>query len=130
MRLKSKLEATAETIEKRHGPFTLFGLFLREDSPNKWDLVVSAPWLEEGKLKALREFVGELNQTISEEDLLNLSRIITLNQSDRALEAILHQVPRMWGTVELHGSDLFGLSISHAYIMRAVKNDLIPVHSF
>ena len=130
MRLKSKLEATAETIEKRHGPFTLFGLFLREDSPNKWDLVVSAPWLEEGKLKALREFVGELNQTISQEDLLSLSRIITLNQNDPALDAILHQVPHTWGTVELRDTDLFGLSISHAYIMRTAKDARIPVHSF
>ena len=129
MRLKSKLEATAEIIEKRHGPFTLFGLFLREDSPNKWDLVVSAPWLEEGKLKALGEFVRELNQTISEEELLSLSRIITLNRDDPALGAILHQVPNMWGTVELQDTDLFGLSISHAYIMRAATNALIPVHS-
>ena len=90
MKLKLKLEEAVETIEKTHGPFALFSLLLREDSPNKWDLVVSAPWLEEGKLKALRDFVGELNQTISEEELLNLSRIITLNHTDPALDAILH----------------------------------------
>lgn len=129
MRLKRKLEAAMEIIEAKRGPFTLFGLFLREDSPNKWDLVVSAPWLEEGKLKALEDFVSELNQMISEEELLRLSRVITLNHDDSALDAILRAVTIDNGTVELRDTDLFGLSISHAYIMRAEKATLIPVHS-
>jgi len=123
MKLELKLEKAVGAIEKAHGPFTLFGLFLREDSPNKWDLVVSAPWLEEGKLKALGDFVGELKQTIAEEELLSLSRIITLDDDDPALHAILRAVTTTKFTVELRGVDLFGLAISHAYIMRAAKDD-------
>lgn len=46
--------------------FTLFGLFMRADAPGTWDLVVSAPWLEEGKLKALREFAALLAASIGD----------------------------------------------------------------
>ena len=128
MKLKSKLEAAVKSIEKMHGRFTLFGLFLREDSPDKWDLVVAAPWLEEGKLRALGDFVDELRDTISEEEMLSLSRIVTLNYDDPALDAILSGVTIKRGTVQFQDVNLFGLAISHAYIMRAVKDDRASVH--
>ena len=52
-----KFRRAMQDISATRGEFILFGLFLREEAPDKWDLVISAPWLETDKLKALREFV-------------------------------------------------------------------------
>ena len=55
-----KLRSLMERVEARRGRFTLFGVFLREDSPGLWDLVIAAPWLQSDEPKALREFAKEL----------------------------------------------------------------------
>ncbi len=48
------LDKAMDDIAKRKGEFWLFGLFMRADASGIWDLVVAAPWLESGKLKAVR----------------------------------------------------------------------------
>ena len=83
----AKLEAVARAVEAKHGPFALFGVFMREDSPRLWDLVVSAPWLEEGRLTTLREFVETLASVIGQEAMRSLSRVVTLNRDEPALYA-------------------------------------------
>ena len=117
-----KLRKLMKRIEAQRGPFVLFGLFMREDSPGKWDLVLAAPWLERGRLKALGEFVKELSGTFGEEDVLSLSRIVTLNSDDAALHAILNDIGSVTRPVERQGHSLFGLPVEHAYILRATRS--------
>src|ERR1035438_8521788 len=54
------LRRAMHEIAKRKGDFTLFALFMPADAPlmqagdpGTWDLVVSAPWLERGRLKPM-----------------------------------------------------------------------------
>ncbi len=35
------------------GAFDLFALFLREDAPNKWDLLIAADWIDQDKAGAI-----------------------------------------------------------------------------
>jgi hypothetical protein len=120
------LEETAKTVEASRGPFTLFGLFMREDSLGTWDLVVSAPWLEEGKLKALGELVGILASKIGQEGVLAFSRIVTLDRDEPVLEAILSEVASRPLPVSREGHNLFGLPIEEADILRAHRRELPP----
>jgi hypothetical protein len=106
-------------IEAERGPFVLFGVFMREDSSGRWDLVVSAPWLEEGKLKALGEFVQTLAKGIGEEEVLSFSRIVTLNRDDFALHAVLDGVAGARLPLHKEGPGLFGLPLEHAHVLRA-----------
>jgi hypothetical protein len=115
----SKLEEVADAVEAKRGPFALFGLFLREDSFGQWDLVVSAPWLEEGKLKALGEFVEILARVIGQEAMLSFSRVVTLNRDEPALRAILDEVGEASLPLSKQGHNLFGLPIEDAYVLRA-----------
>ena len=108
-------------IAVKRGEFTLFGLFMRSDAPGTWDLVVSAPWLEEGKLKALGEFTQILAESIGEQSLRQLSRIVTLNQRDPALTAVVSAFSVDDGEVRVQHSNLFGLEIEDAIIMRAKR---------
>lgn len=116
-----KLRQVMEELSAEKGEFALFGLFLREEAQDKWDLVISAPWLEEGKLKALGEFVQKAASIVGEQELLALSRIITLNHDDPNLDAILDAVEVEETPLELWNTSFFGLEIKHAYILRAKR---------
>ncbi|MGH9800996.1 MAG: hypothetical protein ACRD82_11580, partial [Blastocatellia bacterium] len=109
------LRQVMNEISAEKGEFALFGLFLREESMDKWDLVVSAPWLQEDKLKSLREVVKKMSSIIGEKELLKLSRIVTLNQDDPNLIAILKAVKVEGGVAEMRDTNLFGLVIKQAY---------------
>ena len=117
----NKLRDAMQLVSAEKGDFVLFGLFLREEAPDKWDLVVSAPWLEEGKLLALGEFIKKITPIVGEQELLALSRIITLNHDDPNLEAILRAFSVENGSLELKDSTLFGMGIKRAYIIRAKR---------
>lgn len=117
--IQHKLQRLVKVIETERGPFALFGVFMREDSPGRWDLVLSAPWLEHDNLEALRDFAGLLKKAVGVERLLSFSRIVTLDRGDAVLEAILREVGTARPPLERDGHNLFGLPIEHAYILRA-----------
>jgi hypothetical protein len=116
---RGKLDRVFDSLETEHGPFVLAGLFMREDSPGRWDLVVSAPWLQRGKLVALGEFAKHLSDNLGQEEVFSLSRIVTLNRTDPALQRILREVGTITRPVEKVGHNLFGLPLEQAYIFRA-----------
>jgi hypothetical protein len=51
--IAERLRAKEKGMSSEKGPFLLFALMLREEAPDLWDLVVSAPWIESDKAKAL-----------------------------------------------------------------------------
>ncbi len=44
--MAEKFRAAEEKVAEERGEFYLFGLFERQRSPGRWDLVASAPWLK------------------------------------------------------------------------------------
>jgi hypothetical protein len=112
-----KLRKIEEEITTEKGSFLLFALFLRDDAPNVWDLLVSAPWIEEDNMGALRYISKKLNDKLTEDEILNLSKIVIIDQSNPGLEAITKAVNIQHGLVEIKDSDFFGLQIKHAQII-------------
>ncbi len=108
-----KLRKLMDEIALEQGAFTLFGLFLRD---GQWALVVSAPWLERGKLEAFSYLSERVVPRLTEKELLSLSRMESLNEGDPALEAILHTL-RIEGGPILQGENLFGLEIQEALVL-------------
>lgn len=115
-----KLREFMEDAASKQGAFTLFALLLREDAPNVWDLVVSAPWLKDGDLKALKVFTKGLSAAIGEEGLLSLSRIVTLNADEPAVDTIL-ELGGAEEMVELRDFDVVGMTIRRGYILHAER---------
>lgn len=115
------LRKAMHEIAAKKGDFTLFGLVMRSDAPGTWDLVVSAPWLEKGKLKSTSELVGLLTDSIGEQALRYFSRIQTVSGDDPALKAVLATFSVDDGEVRVQRSNLFGLEIDDAIILRAKK---------
>ena len=115
------LRKAMRDIASKKGEFTLFALFMRSDAPGTWDLVVSAPWLEKGQLKATSELVELLADAIGEESLHGFSRIATVAKDHPAVKFMLANLPVDDGELRYRGTDLLPLEIDEAIIFRARK---------
>lgn len=99
------------------GRFELFALFLREDSPNKWDLLIAADWARGDKKASINIVVEELKKELSERELLMLSRLIILDKDDATQKALQEARQVEHGLAEISDSDFLGLAIKHAYLI-------------
>jgi hypothetical protein len=115
-------------IAEEKGDFTLFALFLREDVPDRWDLIVSAPWVGSDRDAALNYFVSEIRSFLGVEDLTMLSRIVIADPNDPAVQALNRAIKVEHGSAEVRDSNFFGLPIKHAYIITS-KLPSAPVAS-
>ena len=124
--LIEKFELVAEDLEKEYGELTLFGLFLREDSFEKWDVIVSAPWLLPDSQESYNMITTEIHKFIKNGNLVKLSRIAILSV-DNPLVKLLQNTWTGKGLFQLPNpqilSDLLAFNIKSAYLLRSTKNN-------
>jgi hypothetical protein len=115
-----KYEDIKNRIQKERGDLDFFGLILREDAPNVWDLVVSAPWAEADKWSALKYLADVLKAELEPTELLQLSRAVILEKGSPVFKALV-SAPRPSGNsiTELHHSSAGDIHFRHAYILAA-----------
>lgn len=118
------LREIERALSRDKGPFTLFALFLRDEALEKWDLVVSAPWIEKDKWSALRLLADRLQESLSASDLLSISRIVPLDPSDPGVEAITRTVRVERSTVEVKDSVFFGQQIRQGHIFASKRQPM------
>jgi hypothetical protein len=119
-----KLRLVEQQIAEEKGSFLLFALFLREDAPDLWDVLVSAPWIESNKGEALRYIAPKLQSVATPEELAKLSRIVIIEKSQPALAAFQSAFHVEHGLADVRNSNFFGLPIEHAYIITSRKEDI------
>jgi hypothetical protein len=112
-----KLKRQEEIMAREKGPFDLFALFLREDAPGKWDLVIAADWVENNKELSFKYVAGIIQRALSKDELLQLSRIVLIDESNPALEAFHKAMQIEHGDAEIQDSNFFGLQIKHAHLI-------------
>jgi hypothetical protein len=115
--LSDKFRVLESRIAEERGDFALFALFLREDAPDRWDLIVSAPWLDSDKRRAVDYFVEQIKSRLGEEVLINLSTIVVADPRDASVQALNHAVEAEHGGIEIRDSNFFGLPVKHAFII-------------
>jgi len=108
------------------GPFVLFAFFLREDAPDLWDLIVSAPWITKDELDSLKYVAGKVQGVLSAEELLKISRIVIIEEDNPALEAINRAINIEHGTAEIFNNNFFGLEIKHGFIITSRRDGSPP----
>ena len=118
-----KLAAVEKRVSEEKGPFSLYALFLREDAPDKWDLIVSAPWFHSSDKKTLDYLTGQIQSSLKPHELIMLSRVVVVEPTDRSVSAIQRAVNIEHGDTEVKDSSFFGLPIKHAYIITSQKVD-------
>ena len=117
-----KLRIIESRLAAEKGGFTLFGLFLREDSPNKWDLVVASPWIKAHDKGALDYIAKHVQETLQTQELIALSHIALISSDNPGLEAVHKALSIEHGTAEIKDSNFFGMQIKHAFIITSRRH--------
>ncbi len=118
-----KLKQQEQRMAQEKGPFDLFALFLREDAPDKWDLLVAAEWIEQDKQEVLKYISTALQEVLIPDELLKLSRIVIIDENNPALDAFQKAVNIEHGITEIRDSNFFGLQIKHVYLVTSRKRN-------
>lgn len=120
-----KLNTSLITLEKERGPVLIFALFLREDPLEKWDILVSAPWLNASDMDAYRIVVSDIRKELNSIDFMKFARLVILDPEDPVVPFLLELEPIKNGEYkELPIDELserFKFTIKKAYILRAHK---------
>jgi hypothetical protein len=119
--LTEKFTELESCIAEEKGPFALFALFMREASPDHWDLIVSAPWAGGDKPSVVDYFVSQIKSRLGAQVLTSLSRIVVIDSQDAAVQALNRAIQVEHGRVEVRDSDFFGQTVKHAYIIASQR---------
>lgn len=123
--LTDKLSLLEREVAASQGEFTLFALFQREES-DYWDVVVAAPWLESDKGEAYRFMAEQLQSHLNLQEILTVSRIVLIDETNLYLEAVIEAKNGQQRIVEVRDEEFFGLPIQRGYIITARKPDVAP----
>ena len=115
--LPAKFAKLESEVAAARGDFTLFALFLREDVPDRWDLIISAPWASADQKGALDYLVNRIKSDLGPAALTQLSRIVFIDPMDVSVRALNQATHVEHGSVEVRDSNFFGLPIKHAFII-------------
>ncbi len=124
-----KLVHAEREMAQEKGCLLLFALFLREDAPDLWDLIVSAPWASENKSESLNYIARKIRDALSDEELLKLSRIVIIEQDNPALEVLNRTIEIEHGILEILNNNFLGLQIKQGFIITSRKNESPPFNS-
>jgi hypothetical protein len=120
-----KLKSVVSALEQSHGQLLIFALFLREEPLEKWDIIVSAPWLDSSELSSYTIVSSEIKKTLTDSELMQFSRIVILNPNDAVVSYIQDLKTITNGGFELLEapvlSEHFGFTIKKAYLLRSQK---------
>ena len=124
--LIEKFQLVVDDLEKEYGELTLFGLFLREESFEKWDVIVSAKWLNPDSQESYSLINTEIQKFIKNGNLIKLSRIVILS-IDNPVVQLLQKTWTGKGQFQLPNtqilSDGLAFNIKSAYLLRCTKNN-------
>ena len=115
--LPTKFAKLESDVAAARGDFTLFALFLREDVPDRWDLIISAPWASADQKGSLDYLVNRIKSDLGPADLTQLSRIVFIDPTDVSVRALNQAIHVEHGSVEVRDGNFFGLPIKLAFII-------------
>ena len=116
-----KLQRVEKRLSKSKGPFELFALLLREDSPGKWDVLISADWARANKKDAINTVFEEMRKELTDQELMMLSRIVVLDKHSAALQAIHQTMSVEHGLAEIADKSIFDMPIKQGYLITSQK---------
>lgn len=109
-----------ETATER-GEYDLFALFLREDSSDKWDILVAAAWIDINKEEALKYLSKKIQSSLHQSELLFISRIVIIEDNNPALAILPPTIKIEDDATELRDTNLFGIQIKRAFLIASAR---------
>lgn len=111
-------------LARERGDFAFFALFVLETLADRWDLIVSAPWLDKDKRRAVPYLVDQIKSKLGVDYLISLNRIVVIDPESAELQDLVRSIVIEHGKVE-HGKvrirddEFFGLRVRDARIITA-----------
>ncbi len=115
--LVKKLMVIEKETSAKKGKYNLFALFLRENSSYKWDVLVSANWINDNKEKSLKYLAQKIQKSFTQNELSQISRIVIIDEDNPQLPALQQAINIEHGTTEIKDSIFFGMQIKHAFLI-------------
>ncbi len=124
--LVNKLGQLRKVIGEQRGEFTLYALVLPEDAI-VWDMLVAANWIDEDQSAALQYLVKEVQNVLTEQELLSLSGILLFDSNQFTGDDSSSMDSEMgW---EQNNIDFYGRHVQKAYVFVApIENFQIQAH--
>jgi hypothetical protein len=98
---------------------------LRTKPLEKWDIVISASWLNPREMNSYKIVSSKLQKFLNESELMQFSRVVLLDQKDPIVSYLLNlKTIDNGGFHELEEdklSDKFKFNIKKAYLLRSQK---------
>lgn len=114
-----KLALIEKEIAEERGEFVLFALMEREGSPDRWDLVASASWIDLNLKPALDYFVTKINKYLTTSEVIILSRVVLLQPSEPFVTTLLAYIADNDIKTEIRDFEFNGMVIERGYIISA-----------
>lgn len=122
--LQKKIVQLESEISQEKGDFTLFALFIREDTLEKWDLVLAAPWIESDRREAFSYIMDKIESALQLEDRRSISGVVLTQPSNPALEDLWQSIETEQLPIELYNRSFFGMDMRRAYIITASNPEI------
>jgi hypothetical protein len=122
--LVTRIQKLERAVSEEKGDFDLFGLFLRDNSTDRWDLVVAAKWIVNNKKQALDLMSVKLKSIVRMPAMLMISRIVLLTRQDAFLIEVQDAVRVDHGLHQVSNVKFGDVSIEKGFVItsRAARN--------
>ena len=123
--LLDKLKKLISSLEaKKKSKFLLCAMILPSESNDKWDFILSAPWLNSSELESYKLISSKLQTSLMEAELLQIARIVILDPDDQVVKFLQTLITvTNGGYEELRAEELtekFKFIIKRAYLLRSI----------
>lgn len=127
--LLAKLKSMSKEIAEERDKISLFALFLREDAGDRWDLIVSAPWVNTDSMEDYKYIADKLKHYLEVSELLSISRIVLLDTYDSIVQTINNYCGVKPGDdpLEVYPFSIGLSSFKYAYIIISMSQTGKPV---
>ncbi|MGI8641458.1 MAG: hypothetical protein ACR2MG_16125 [Pyrinomonadaceae bacterium] len=103
-------------LSAEKGNFTLFALIEREDSIGRWDVVISADWIERNEKEALDLVTSKIYSSLEKTEQIMLSKIVILPPSDKFVQN-LNLIGVEHGKARITNCTFNGILVKEAFLI-------------
>jgi hypothetical protein len=114
------LYSVEKILSEERGHFNFFAVFLREDSNDKWDVLLSASWLSMENINDLKYISNVLKSRLGN-DYNMLSKIVIIEKKDPFLDLMYSAINIEHGRVEFYDCRFSNIFVKHALIITSRK---------
>jgi hypothetical protein len=112
-----KMREVKQKIERAHGPFTFFAVVTLDES-QRWNVLVAAPWLDDGQLPGIRIVVSAMSEKLTLNELIDFGKVLIAEPGSRVHMAFTKRVLTFNDDQAVRGEEIGGLDIDEGHIFR------------